>query len=39
MPIAMLESGAIMMYLAEKSGWRFVPEDMQRRYVAQWLMF
>jgi GST-like protein len=40
MPIAMFESGAIMMYLAEKSGWRFMPADMRRRYnVAQWLMF
>jgi GST-like protein len=40
MPVAMFESGAIMMYLAEKSGWRFMPADMRRRYdVAQWLMF
>ena len=29
-----------MMYLAEKSGWRFMPTDMRRRYdVMQWLMF
>jgi GSH-dependent disulfide-bond oxidoreductase len=39
-PIAIFESGAIMMYLAEKSGWRFMPADMRRRYdVVQWLMF
>jgi len=38
--IALFESGAIMMYLAEKSGWRFMPADMRRRYdVVQWLMF
>jgi GST-like protein len=39
-PIAMFESGAIMMYLAEKSGGRFFPEDTRERYgVIQWLMF
>jgi GST-like protein len=39
-PITIFESGAIMMYLAEKSGWRFMPADMRRRYdVVQWLMF
>jgi len=39
-PIAIFESGAIMMYLAEKSGWRFMPADTRRRYdVVQWLMF
>ena len=36
----MFESGAIMMYLAEKSGFRFMPADMAARYdVIQWLMF
>jgi GSH-dependent disulfide-bond oxidoreductase len=39
-PIAIFESGAILMYLAEKAGWRFMPQDMGRRYdVLQWLMF
>jgi GSH-dependent disulfide-bond oxidoreductase len=39
-PIALFESGAIMMYLAEKSDWRFMPVDMRKRYdVIQWLMF
>jgi GST-like protein len=39
-PLALFESGAIMMYLAEKSGWRFMPADLRRRYdVIQWLMF
>jgi len=39
-PIALFESGAIMMYLAEKSGWQFMPRDQRRRYdVVQWLMF
>lgn len=39
-PIAIFESGAILMYLAEKSGWKFMPHDVRRRYdVIQWLMF
>jgi len=39
-PLAMFESGAIMMYLAEKSGWRFMPAALAGRYgVVQWLMF
>ncbi len=39
-PISLFESGAIMMYLAEKGGWQFMPSDMRRRYdVVQWLMF
>lgn len=39
-PIAIFESGAIMMYLAEKSGWRFMPAGVRQRYqVVQWLMF
>ena len=38
-PIALFESGAILLYLAEKSG-RFIPEDAAGRYEAiQWLMF
>jgi len=38
-PLTLFESGAILMYLAEKSG-RFMPKDMRGRYqVIQWLMF
>jgi len=38
-PIAIFESGAIMMYLAEKCG-RFVPQDIRGKYqVTQWLIW
>ena len=38
-PISMMESGAILIYLAEKTG-RLLPSSPRRRYVAlQWLMF
>ena len=38
-PIAMMESGAILIYLAEKTG-KFLPADAAGRYKAiEWLMF
>jgi len=38
-PYTMFESGAILMYLAEKHG-KLIPTDMAKRYeVIQWLMF
>jgi GST-like protein len=38
-PYTMFESGAILMYMAEKHG-KFMPTDMAARYeVVQWLMF
>lgn len=38
-PIALFESGAIMMYLAEKAG-RFYPQDLRRRHeVNQWVIW
>jgi len=38
-PFSVIESGAILMYLAEKTG-LFMPREMQKRYeVIQWVMF
>jgi GST-like protein len=38
-PLALFESGAILLYLAEKTG-RFLPQDAALRYqTIQWLMF
>ena len=38
-PYTVVESGAILMYLAEKTG-KFLPKDMAKKYdVLQWLLF
>jgi GST-like protein len=37
---SLFESGAILLYLSEKAGGRFLPEESRARYdVMQWLMF
>lgn len=39
-PYKLFESAAIMMYLAEKAGLKFLPQDVAARFdVVQWLMF
>ena len=38
-PIAMMESGAILMYLAEKSGRLLSPDAVERLETIQWLFF
>ena len=39
-PYSLFESGAILLYLSEKAGGRFMPEESRARYdVMQWLMF
>ena len=38
-PISIFESGAILLYLAGKTG-KFLPNDVRGKYIAlQWLMF
>src|SRR5271167_2948600 len=38
-PISVFESGAIMMYIAEKAG-HFLPDDVRQKYeVTQWVMW
>ena len=39
-PYSLFESGAILLYLSEKAGGRFLPEESRARHdVMQWLMF
>jgi GST-like protein len=39
-PLALFESGAILLYLSDKAGGRFMPSDAAARYeTIQWLMF